>query len=134
MRTVANKKSLRLIIVVIVIRRTLLHLPSSLLFVTKVSLMSSGRASEEYGLRFGVEIELVLRSKHQKHTTFISLASEICQHLKEAKVSSHLGNLDQKTGAAETYQEWTIIQDSTLPSNMAENKCKLTTALFTAST
>lgn len=110
------------------IRRTLLHSLSFLFFVTKLPLMSSGRTSEQSGLRFGVEIELVLRSKHQKHTTFTSLASEICQHLKEAKISSHLGNLDQKTGAAETYQEWTIIQDSTLPSNTAENKCKLTTA------
>ncbi|KAH6637185.1 putative amidoligase enzyme-domain-containing protein [Chaetomium tenue] len=84
--------------------------------------MSSGRTSEHTGLRFGVEIELVLRSRYQKHTTFTSLASEICQRLKEAQVPSHIGNLLQKTGATETYQEWTIIQDSTLPSNATENK------------
>ncbi|KAH6845707.1 putative amidoligase enzyme-domain-containing protein [Chaetomium sp. MPI-CAGE-AT-0009] len=83
--------------------------------------MSSSRTSNHPGLRFGVEIELVVRSKHQKHNTFSSLASELHQHLSKAKVSSHIGNLVQKSGAAETYQDWTLIQDCTLPSNPAEN-------------
>ncbi|KAK3299547.1 putative amidoligase enzyme-domain-containing protein [Chaetomium fimeti] len=83
--------------------------------------MSSSRTSNHPGLRFGVEIELLVKSKHQNHTTFNSVASEICGHLNKAKVSSHIGNLVEKTGAAETYQDWTIIQDCTLPSKPTEN-------------
>jgi microcystin degradation protein MlrC len=87
--------------------------------------MSTSKTSHPIGLRFGVEIELVVRSKNRTHATFEGLASEICQHLTKAKISSHIGDLSQKADATETYQDWTIIQDLTLPSAPAENLCKL---------
>jgi hypothetical protein len=88
--------------------------------------MSTSKSSEHLGLRFGVEIELVIRSKSRTHSTFESLASEIRQHLDRAKIASHIGDLSQKpTGnVGETYQDWIIIQDSTLPSKPAESICK----------
>jgi hypothetical protein len=87
--------------------------------------MSTSRTSHSLGLRFGVEIELVVRSKDKTHATFDNLAEEICQHLRKAKIASHIGDLSQKADAMETYQDWTIIQDLTLPSTPAENLCKL---------
>lgn len=87
--------------------------------------MSTSKRSDHLGLRFGVEIELVVRSKNRTHSNFESLALEIHQHLVKANISSHIGDLSQKPGnAGETYQDWTIIQDSTLPSRPAENICK----------
>ncbi|KAK4243772.1 putative amidoligase enzyme-domain-containing protein [Corynascus novoguineensis] len=83
--------------------------------------MSTSKGSDTPGLRFGVEIELVVKSKNRPHTTFQSLALDICRHLGKAKVPSHVARLSQKADAAETYQDWTIIEDSTLPSNQAEN-------------
>ncbi|KAL2192923.1 putative amidoligase enzyme-domain-containing protein [Corynascus similis CBS 632.67] len=83
--------------------------------------MSTSKSSDTPGLRFGVEIELVVKSKNHLHTTFQSLALEICRHLGKAKVPCHVARLSQKADAAETYQDWTIIEDSTLPSNQAEN-------------
>lgn len=100
----------------------------SLSFIVRITSpqMSTSRSSDHLGLRFGVEIELVLRSKSRTHSTFQSLASEIRQHLEKAGISSHIGDLSQKpTGnVSETYQDWIIIQDFTLPSTPAENICK----------
>ncbi|KAL2165901.1 hypothetical protein VTG60DRAFT_3619 [Thermothelomyces hinnuleus] len=51
----------------------------------------------------------------------LSLALEICLHLEKSRIPSHVACLSQKADVTESYQEWIVIQDSTLPSNPAEN-------------
>lgn len=85
--------------------------------------MSSRRGSDQASLRFGVELELVLRSKSKKHDIFSSLASELHQHLRNAGISNHIGDIAQKAHTTPKYDDWTIIQDSTLPSKPDKNLC-----------
>ncbi|KAL2156626.1 hypothetical protein VTH82DRAFT_1371 [Thermothelomyces myriococcoides] len=52
---------------------------------------------------------------------FLRLGQEICFHLEKAGISNHVARLSQKADATESYKEWIVIQDSTLPSSSAEN-------------
>ncbi|KAH6842466.1 putative amidoligase enzyme-domain-containing protein [Chaetomium sp. MPI-CAGE-AT-0009] len=70
-------------------------------------------------LRFGVEIELIVKSKTKTHADFLDLASEIQGHLNAAGVSSHIGDVLQKS--KEKYQDWTITEDLTLTSAPQRN-------------
>ncbi|KAH6614702.1 putative amidoligase enzyme-domain-containing protein [Chaetomium sp. MPI-SDFR-AT-0129] len=83
--------------------------------------MSSSRGSDQTSLRFGVELELVLRSKNKTHDSFDSIASELHQHLQNAGISNHIGDIAQKAHVTPNYDDWTIIQDSTLPSKPDKN-------------
>ncbi|AEO58219.1 hypothetical protein MYCTH_2118656 [Thermothelomyces thermophilus ATCC 42464] len=81
--------------------------------------MDGSQTFDQPGLRFGVEIELVVKSKSRNHADFRSLAMEICLHLEKSRIPSHVACLSQKADVTKSYQKW--IQNSTLPSNPAEN-------------
>ncbi|KAK3295090.1 putative amidoligase enzyme-domain-containing protein [Chaetomium fimeti] len=70
-------------------------------------------------LRFGVEIELIVKSKTKTHADFPGLALELQTHLAAARVSSHIGDVLQKD--KEKYQDWNITEDITLTSAPQRN-------------
>lgn len=74
------------------------------------------------GFRFGVELELAVKSKTRKHDSFESLASEVSSHLTAAKVPNHVtGPLAKHL---EKYQEWSIMKETSITPPWQDSMCQ----------
>ncbi|KAL2173779.1 putative amidoligase enzyme-domain-containing protein [Thermothelomyces heterothallicus CBS 202.75] len=73
--------------------------------------MAGSQTFDQPGLRFGVEIELVVKKPSHGNLPY----------LEKSRIPSHVACLSQKADVTESYQKWIVIKNSTLPSNPAEN-------------
>lgn len=72
--------------------------------------------------RFGVELEFLLGSKKTTYKSWKSLAQDVNKKLYKAGLASHIADGKSKSGP-ETYAEWTIVQEITIPSQPGKNLC-----------
>lgn len=78
--------------------------------------------SNQFSFLFGIEIELLVGSRSKTHKTWRSLASEMSMKLASAGLANHVNHGGDKS--AENYQEWSIVQEVTVPSQPGKNLCK----------
>ena len=83
--------------------------------------------SSALDLRFGVELELVVKSRSYNHKSFESLASEISSSLLAVKILNHVSDLFKKED--EKYEEWSIVDELSIISRHTESRCEPTTGL-----
>lgn len=72
--------------------------------------------------RFGIEIELHLASRTQKHTQWKFLATELSERLAQAGIANHIKEADDKSESK--YRKWSIVKELTIPENTAEYRCQ----------
>ncbi|KAH6660836.1 putative amidoligase enzyme-domain-containing protein [Truncatella angustata] len=68
---------------------------------------------------FGVELELLIGSRSKTHKTWKSLAAEVSTKLRKAGLANHVNEGNDK--AIEHYEEWSIVQEVTVPSQPGKN-------------
>jgi hypothetical protein len=75
------------------------------------------------GLRFGAELEVLTGSRANEYMEWYLTANELSKELGSVQVKNHVNSDHNKD--AETYSEWSIIQEVTITNQMMQNKCKL---------
>ncbi|KAI0127285.1 putative amidoligase [Xylariales sp. AK1849] len=73
----------------------------------------------EFSFLFGIEIELLMGSRSKNHKSWKSLAAEFSIKLTKAGIPNHVNECNDK--ALENYEEWSIVQEVTVPSQAAKN-------------
>lgn len=79
-------------------------------------------AASIHDLRFGAELELVVKSKSKNHASFDPLADEVSAHLTAAKVKNHVADLFAKDD--EKYTDWSIIDEISITPQRKESRCE----------
>ncbi|KAM4066335.1 putative amidoligase enzyme [Hirsutella rhossiliensis] len=74
--------------------------------------------SSVLNLRFGTEVELLVKSKINDHGSFESLASDISKELTAAKIPNHVADIFAK--GDEKYQDWSIVDELSITSKRKE--------------
>ncbi|KAL1867834.1 hypothetical protein VTK73DRAFT_3976 [Phialemonium thermophilum] len=69
--------------------------------------------------QFGIEIELLLGTRKKSQPTWKSLARDVSKRLQKAGLANHVKDGSDKS--AETYNEWSIVQEVTIPSQPGKN-------------
>ncbi|KAK4131584.1 hypothetical protein BT67DRAFT_153500 [Trichocladium antarcticum] len=84
--------------------------------------------------RFGIEIELHLASRTQKHTQWKFLATELSGRLAQAGIANHIKEAEDKS--ASKYRKWSIVKELTIPENTAEYRfgLELVSPIYTPAT
>ena len=70
-------------------------------------------------LQFGVELELLLGGRKKPFTSWKSLADDVSKRLGKAGIRNHVSYGGGKSKTAETYHEWSIVQEVTIPTQSA---------------
>lgn len=78
--------------------------------------------ADQFSFCFGIELELLVGSRSKNHKSWRSLASEISVKLAKAGIANHINEGNDK--AVEHYEEWSIVQEVTVPSQPGKNLCK----------
>jgi hypothetical protein len=80
--------------------------------------------AHQFSFLFGIELEFLVASRAKTHKTWKSLASEMSAKLASAGLPNHVNHGGDKS--AENYQEWSIVQEVTVPFQPGKNLCKPT--------
>jgi hypothetical protein len=85
---------------------------------------STQPAASIHDLRFGTELELVVKSKSKSknHATFDALANEVSAHLTAAKVKNHVADLFAKDD--EKYTDWSVVDEISITTQRKEYRCE----------
>lgn len=78
--------------------------------------------ADQFSFFFGVELELLVGSRSKTHKSWRSFASEISSKLDKAGITNHVNEGNDKN--PEHYNEWSIVQEVTIPSQPGKNLCK----------
>ncbi|EPE06422.1 hypothetical protein F503_02550 [Ophiostoma piceae UAMH 11346] len=70
-------------------------------------------------LQFGVELELLLGGRKKSFASWKSLADDVSKRLSKAGIRNHVSYGGGKSKTAETYHEWSIVQEVTIPTQSA---------------
>lgn len=74
---------------------------------------------------FGVEIETRTGSKTHQHKAWLPLATDVSQELLKKGIPNHLIK-SMREKSEEKYQEWSLIQDTTVFDYGSAHRCVLT--------
>ncbi|ORY63276.1 putative amidoligase enzyme-domain-containing protein [Pseudomassariella vexata] len=75
--------------------------------------------ASQCAFQFGIEIELLIGSRSKNHKSWMSLAAEVSTKLAKAGIPNHVNESNDKS--LENYQEWSIVQEVTVPTQAGKN-------------
>lgn len=78
--------------------------------------------ANQFNFFFGIELELLIGSRSKSHKSWKSLATEVSTRLNKAGIANHVNEGNDKS--LENYEEWSIVQEVTVPSQPGKNLCK----------
>jgi hypothetical protein len=78
--------------------------------------------ADQFAFQFGIEIELLIGSRSKTHKSWKSLAMEVSSKLAKAGVHNHINENNDKS--LENYQEWSVVQEVTIPTQAGKNLCQ----------
>ena len=73
--------------------------------------------------RFGLELEVITGCKSQEDNEWFYCANALSKELGAEQIPNHVNKNQNKS--IESYQEWSLIQESTITNNMMQNLCEL---------